>query len=178
MDKGYYVSDLKVTFNNQDLELGFEAGSENGNFFRQYNFNPLESEYQFLIPEDVSQTKKINIEITYAKKAAIDITYQNYEGNQYDDDHVFDVNNYGSEKVLVSNYLDGDIVLRNDNIENGTLLKLQFDSLADYNYYKSISREESPWIRADTGVDHENYIAAGVEGCNDNDYYCYVIVTG
>lgn len=177
-DKGYYVSALSVKFNNQELDLGFEAGSENGTFFRKYNFNPLEREYQFIIPEEASSSNKINIEITYTKKSPIDITYANYTGNQYDDDHVYDINNYDieNESVFVTNYLDGDLVLRDDMISNGTLLKLQFASQDDYNYYKSINREDNPWIRADAGFNHEDYLAAGEEACVDNEYYCLAVV--
>ena len=35
-DPGYYVKNLTVTYNDQPLQLGFEAGSEHGNFFREY----------------------------------------------------------------------------------------------------------------------------------------------
>lgn len=180
VDKGYYVSDLSVKFDDQELELGFEAGAENGNFFRKYNFSPLEREYQFVIPEEVSSSNKINIEITYSKKSPIDITYANYTSNQYDDNHVYDVDNYdlANEQVLVTNYLDGDLVLRDDMISNGSLLKLQFENADAYNYYKSINREDNPWIRAEAGFNHEDYLTTGEDACfnEDDNYYCLVVV--
>lgn len=72
-DSRYYVKKLMVTYNENPLELGFEAGSEHENFFRRYDFSPMIDEYQFLIPQEVvdaenlSDDDKIQVVIEYAK---------------------------------------------------------------------------------------------------------------
>ena len=175
-DPGYYVENLTVKNNGEDLELGFIAGSEHGAFFRRYGFSPTENLYEFFIPESATEDNKVEVSIKYAKKAKVDITYQNYTGNKYDEEHVFNIDNYGEEKMLIKNYMDGDIVLPEDAVSNGSLLKLQF-SEEDYELFKGDGENE---IRAEAVIRNEqrndNLLFAGKDACIDEEHSCYVVV--
>ena len=188
-DSGYYVKNLTVTYDGDPLELGFEAGSEHGNFFRPYSFSPMNDEYQFLIPQEVvdaeslTDENKIQIVIEYAKKSPVDITYANYTKNTYEDDEIGTPENYSGENVLVSNYMDGDIVLPDDCTDNGCLLKFQFKNHEDYEEYKNTNRgEEFPnWIFTQSRMEVDgrlpiDTIMTGNEACNNEENYCYAVV--
>ena len=117
-DSGYYVKNLTVSFQGEELQLGFEAGSEHGNFFREYDFTLGNSDYEFILPDDASEDDKVTVEIEYALKAPIHISYMLYEGDPEDDWEVEDPDYYGEENVFVTGYRDGDLVLPVPHFEN------------------------------------------------------------
>ena len=99
---GYYVDGLEVRLNGNDLVLGFVAGSENGAFFREYDFSLDEYVYEFFIPETATEDNKVEVNIHYAPKASFNISYMNYTGTEYDRNSLQDINNYSTEvKTLV-----------------------------------------------------------------------------
>ena len=183
-DPGYYVKSLSVKYDGNDLALGFEAGAEQGNFFREYPFNSNESLYEFIIPNDATTEKKVEITVEYARKAEIDIYYAAYEGNVYDDEHLYDIDNYGDEHLLVEGYVNGDLVLPNDVISNGSVLKFQFKNAGDYEYYKSTAtnKDGDYWIWADGRIRNDEekrdieLVATNINACVDEEQFCYVVV--
>ena len=184
VDPGYYVKGLSVKLGTEDLKLGFEAGSEHGAFFRLYEFSPGNLEYQFLIPSEATSSNKIEVNITYAKKAPININYFTYESDQYDDAHIYDLNNYDHEQVLVYNYLDGDIVLPSACTDNGCLLRLNFANDINYNAYKNIIMGEgnNNWINSgavifDDEGREKNAVIAEPRNCSDSLFTCDVFIT-
>ena len=67
-----------------------------------------------MIPNDATEENKVQVEIEYAEKAPIDITYIDYGADT------------PAETLLVKKYRDGDIVLPDNYSGNGCGLKLQF----------------------------------------------------
>ena len=177
VDPGYYIENMTVKFNEQDLALGFIAGHESGAFFRRYDFSPQESLYEFFVPENANADNKVEIVINYLQKASVNISYKNYEGEQYDNGDIFEIDNYGDEHVLVENYRDGDIVLTEDAVANGTLLKLEFTE-DTYAYFKgnegSQIHAEAPYRKNNQ---EEESLFTGSDACDDEGHFCYVVVT-
>ena len=193
IEPGYYLADFTATHSEVDhpLMLGFDAGAETGNFFRESPYRADRTEYQFVIPEAASTSKKVEVTYTVAEKKPIDIVYYNYTSNDNSTDAIKDPNNYDmeNEHVLVSGYKDGDLVLTNDCMEKGCALKFTFTSKEDFDEYKShkILEDNENWIWADgflfddrDQVTDRTLIAendACVEDDVNNEYYCSMIVT-
>ena len=165
VDPGYYASNLTVKLGETALTLGFEAGAEQGNFFREIPFYPLESYYEFYIPTAANNTdNKVLVDVYYAEKPAINITYQVKNGG-----------NYGEEKVLVEGYKDGDIVMPEECTGVECKVSFKFGTEEVYTEYKtSIQKEEAPdpaepWYHADRfGLEAGN--------CDDTNYVCTTTV--
>ena len=175
-DSGYYVKSLSVKLGETDLELGFEAASEQGLFFRRTSFYPGLNNYQFFLPDVASEDNKIEVTIEIAEKTPFDIIYKNYIGN---DNNYNNLDNYGEEHVLVEGYKEGDLVLTNDCIEHGCLVEFRFGTEEAYNDYKnSPQREEGnesdPWFMASASIDNENGFIA--PDCDDEGRVCQFIV--
>lgn len=191
VDPGYYVSDFTVTHSKVDhpLKLGFEAGAETGNFFREVPYRADRDEYQFVIPADATESDKVQVNYTVSEKKPIDITYFNYLSDDDSNDAIENPANYDMdhEHVLVSGYKDGDIILPDDCMEKGCVLKFSFDNEADYNEYKShkITEEDQSWFWADGFIfdehDQTRTLIADENSCiedsQNNEYVCYVTVT-
>ena len=195
-DVGYYVSGLTVKFGGNDIPLGFEAGAEQGSYFRRYEYSYDRDEYQFEIPEGASSSNKVQVTINYAKKDPINITYQEYNNQEYDGERATNPSNYGEENVLVTNYMDGDIVLPENCTDNGCLVKFKFSGVDSYNRYKStvigfdtektaeqLAEEgRSPWFKVESRYELENGeyedgIFSNQEPCDDNTQTCEFIIT-
>ena len=182
-DDGYYVKNLTVKFNNEDLELGFEAAAEMGLFFRRTPFYHLGDTYEFFIPDAASSDNKVEVTIEYAEKNPFDIIYKNYEANNYSDENLHNNDNYGGENVLIEGYKDGDLVLPNECVANGCLLEFRFDTQEDYDSYKnSIQRVEGNepadrWFKAEAVILDDNYNSIQDVDCNDDGLVCSIIVT-
>ena len=174
VDPGYYVKDVSATFKGDKVDFGFEAGAEQGNFFRKYEFNPMQDLYEFIIPNDANEDHKVEVNIEYAEKAPFDITYMSYKGTSYKDEDLENPDNYNNEVMLVEGYKDGDLVLPNDVTDNGSVLMFKF-SEETYNEYKAIIIPESGdrWFRAEAVVDNKNYIDGN---CDDETNTCYVFI--
>ncbi len=162
-DPGYYVSNLSVKFNDQNLQLGFIAASAHGTSFREYVYSPHENEYMFCIPNDADSSNKVEVKATIAEKAPLYISYN--------------VGNSGA--LVVEEYQDGDIILPNGCTDNGCNLKITFDNQADYEAYSATKMssnpdENEPWFNADAS---DGAIRPGECVNNDTDgYYCTVEV--
>ena len=169
---GYYVKNVSVKHKGEDLELGFEAGSDTGNFFRKYAFNPIIDTYDFIVPEDASEEHKVDINIEFAEKASFDIDYMEYKLDSYKDEELSNPENYGEEKVLVKGYKDGDLVLPNNITDNGGVLVLKFANETDYNEYKGveIDDESHQWHRSNPHGYLEDF-------CDDDNLICYVVIS-
>lgn len=185
VNPGYYLKNISVKFNNEDLKLGFEAGSETGNFLREYDFNPNEMLYQFIIPNDATEENKVEVKYEFAEKDAFDITYKSFNGNNYDQE-VFDSNNYEETgHKLVEGYKDGDIVLPTECTDSGCLLELKF-SKDTYDIYKNIRVRESEenegivWLNAEAFRNGDSLLFADQnEACyddEDHNHICLVLV--
>ena len=133
VDDGYYVDSLTVNFNNNSVELGFEAGSETGSFFRRTAFYPLINEYEFFIPQDASENNKVEVNIHYARKEAVDVNYKLYKGSG----DIHDEANYEVANLLVEGYRDGDIILPESCNDNGCMLVFDFGTKENYNKFKN-----------------------------------------
>ena len=180
VDDGYYVKNLSVKLGENDLQLGFDAGSEQGGFFRHVDFSSGNLEYQFLIPSAATTSNKIEVVIEYAQKAPFDITYLNYTGTSYTDEAIGDPKNYAAEQVLVNNYRDGDLVLPNSCMQNGCALKFTFANESDYNEYEGVmyNPEIGRWF-VGSAVDtktNDNFIDADASMCSKDDLTCYAII--
>ena len=175
-DPGYYVDGFEVRFNGNDLVLGFVAGSENGAFFREYDFSLDENVYEFFIPEAATEDNKVEVSIHYAEKASFDISYMNYTGNEYDPDSLRDVNNYGEAKMLVEGYRDGDIILPDDAAQNGSVLIFSFNE-EYYNFINQHQMNNGGNFNAEAVIlfDGRNENMFDVE-CDDENHVCYVII--
>ena len=192
VEPGYYVSSFEATHSSvtNPLMLGFEAGAESGGFFRDNSYRADKTEYQFLIPEGTDNSHPVNVSYTLAEKKPLDITYYNYASNDTSDEAYENPNNYdfANEHSLIEGYKDGDIILPEDCVENGCVLKFKFASEQDYNEYKShkITEENDPWIWGDGFIFNDNgqdtrTIFTDDSMCVENNqntgYYCYVIVS-
>ncbi len=175
-DDGYYVKNVSATYKGEKIDFGFEAGAEQGNYFRKYNFHPLESLYEFIIPDDADTTpnNQVKINIEYAEKTPFNISYMSYKGTNYDEASLSNPNNYNDEVLLVEGYKDGDLVLPKEITDNGSVLLFKF-SEETYNEYKSIIIPESGnrWFRSEAVVNNKNYIESN---CDDTDHICYVSI--
>lgn len=179
-DPGYYVKSLSVKLGETDLELGFEAASEQGMFFRRTPFYPGLNEYQFYLPNAADEDNKVVVTVEVAERTPFDIIYKNYTGTDNDYNN-FD--NYGEEHVLVQGYKDGDLVLTNDCIEHGCLVEFRFADEESYNEYKnSPQRVEGnnppdPWYRASAVNLTNNDETFQAADCDDEGRVCKFIVT-
>ena len=173
-DSGYYVKNVSATFKGEKIDFGFEAGAEQGNYFRKYNFHPLESLYEFIIPNDADNEHKVELSVEYAEKTPFDIAYMSYKGTTYDDEALSNPNNYNNEALLVEGYQDGDLVLPKTITDNGGVLMLKFTEEA-YNEYKAIIIPESGdrWLRSEAVLDGKNYLEGD---CDDASHTCYIMV--
>ena len=185
VNPGYYLKDVSVKFNNEALKLGFEAGSENGNFLREYDFNPNEMLYQFIIPNDATEENKVEVKYEFAEKEVFDITYKAFTGTDYEQE-MRDIDKYEETgHKLVEGYKDGDIVLPTACTNNGCLLELKFSKDA-YDIYKTIrvreneENEEIIWLNAEAFRNNESLLAADQnEACYDDEahnHICLVLV--
>ena len=186
VDPGYFVKRLDVTFNeNPDedpvhLDLGFEAGSEHGGFFRVYEdgYTILESLYQFKMPNNADADHKVTVDVEYAKKSPIDVTYTSFESDIEDNIRsIQDMEAFNYDK-LVENYMDGDIVLPDDCLAHGCLLKLDFKTQEVYDEYRAFNvvREGHFWIKGEARIDHDNYLEASEDMCDNTNKVCYALV--
>ena len=173
-DAGYYVKNIDVTFGTEHLTLGEDAGSEHGNFFREWPFTPFREEYKYCLPAEASSTNQVQVNVEFAKKDEIDIAYMNYEGNSYDFDSITDLRNYGDPNVLIEGYMEGDIVLPDDCTANGCVLLIQFGD--NYNNYKNTNPEfqGDDWIRIHGQIES---VMTGVDACDDDSKTCLILVT-
>lgn len=173
-DDGYYVKNVSATYKGNKVDFGFEAGAEQGNFFRKYNFHPLESLYEFIIPNDADADNKVEVGIEYAEKTPFDIAYMSYKGTNYDEASLSNPNNYNDEVLLVEGYKDGDLVLPKEITDNGGVLMFKFSEAA-YNEYKAIIIPESGnrWLRSEAVIDNKNYLEGD---CDDTNHICYITV--
>lgn len=173
-DPGYYVKNVAATYKGEKVDFGFEAGAEQGNFFRKYNFHPMQDLYEFIIPADADTDNKVIVNIEYAEKAPFNITYMSYKGTSYKDEDLENLNNYNDEVMLVEGYKDGDLVLPNELTNNGGALLFKFDETT-YNEYKALIIPESGnrWLRTEAAVDNKNYLG---EKCDDENHICYILV--
>ena len=168
---GYYVDGLEVRLNGNDLVLGFVAGSENGAFFREYDFSLDEYVYEFFIPETATEDNKVEVNIHYAPKASFNISYMNYTGTDYDRNSLQDINNYSTEvKTLIENYRDGDIILPEDAVQNGSVLLFEFDE-QDFNELMQGDFRAEAVILFDGR--NENMFEPM---CDDENHMCYIII--
>ena len=159
VDKGYYIKNVSATYKGEKVDFGFEAGAEQGDFFRKYNFHPMQDLYEFIIPADADDTNKVEVSIEYAEKTPFDIAYMSYKGTSYKDEDLENPNNYNDEVLLVEGYKDGDLVLPTALTDNGGVLELKFTQEA-YNEYKALIIPESGdrWLRSEAVVDNKNYL--------------------
>ena len=173
-DPGYYVKNVTATYKGEKVDFGFEAGAEQGNYFRKYNFTPMQDLYEFIIPNDADAEHKVEVAIEYAEKTSFNIAYRSYKGTDYSDESLGNPNNYNDEVMLVEGYKDGDLVLPKAVTDNGSVLVFKFSEEA-YNEYKSIIIPESGnrWLRADAVVDNHNYLG---EQCDNDSHECYISV--
>ena len=171
---GYYVKNITATYRGNPVEFGFEAGSEQGNFFRKYDFHPMQDLYQFIIPDDADTEHKVEINVEYAEKTPFDITYMAYKGNSYEAEDLENPNNYEEEAMLVEGYRDGDLVLPNAATDNGSVLLFKFTE-ETYNEYRALIIPESGnrWFRPEAVVDNRNYIDGS---CDDDTHTCHVFI--
>ena len=172
-EPGYYVKNFTVKLNDVDLVLGFIAGSEQGAFFREKTFTPVadfhdDNIYEFFIPESTTEQNKVEVNIEYAQKDKINISYMNYTGNQYDNESLFNQNNYGEPQLLVEDYMDGDLVLPESMMNNGGALIFQFNQ-ENYDFFKEMRAE------AVTFADGRNDNLFNV-ACDDEALACYVVI--
>ena len=170
---GYYVKSFSVKFNNVDLVLGFIAGSEQGAFFREKTFTMVadfhdDNIYEFFIPESATEQNMVEVNIEYAQKDKINISYMNYTGNQYDNESLFNQNNYDEPQLLVEDYMDGDLVLPESMMNNGGALIFQFNQ-DNYDFFKTMRAE------AVTFADGRNDNLFNV-ACDDEALACYVVI--
>ena len=174
-DPGYYVKNVAATYKGQKVDFGFEAGAAQGNFFRKYDFTPMQDLYEFIIPNDASLEHKVEINVEFAEKTPFDIAYRSYKGTDYSDEALSNPNNYNDEVMLVEGYQDGDLVLPKAVTDNGSALIFKFSEEA-YNEYKAIIIPESGnrWMRAEAVVDRNNYLDGW---CDDDSHECYINVS-
>ncbi len=172
-EAGYYVKNFTVKFNDVDLVLGFIAGSEQGAFFREKTFSSMadfhdDNIYEFFIPENATEQNKVEVNIEYAKKDKINISYMNYTGNQYDNQSLFNTNNYSESQILVEDYMDGDLVLPESMMNNGGALIFQFNQ-DNYDLFKEMRAEAVTFA---DGRNDNLFTTA----CDDDALACYVVI--
>ena len=176
-DAGYYVKSLSVTYNEEKLDLGFEAGSEQGGFFRKYEFTPDYDEYEFIIPDDATTDNKVQVAVEYAMKAPIDIYFLDLKENG-DPVDIKDYDNTNAH-MLVNDYRDGDLILPDSCADNGCALKLDFASAEAYNEYKTAKRhfgEGSSWLNSDARLDNEQLLETNNSYFDEEHHTCYIVV--
>ncbi len=170
VEPGYYIKNVEAIFQGEPLELGFEAGAEQGNHFRPQPYSPLQDLYQFIIPKAASTDHKIDVNVEYAEKKPFDIIYRAYKGTG----DLENPENYDPEVTLVEGYKDGDLVLPNALTNNGGVLLFEFEEEA-YAEYKSYIIPESGnrWFRPEARVEDRNYLDGS---CDDSTLTCHVMV--
>ena len=176
VDDGYYVDSLTVNYNNNPVELGFEAGAETGSFFRRTAFYPQLNEYEFFIPQEASENNKVEVNIHYARKEAVDVNYRLYV-----DGDIHDEASYGSVNTLIEGYRDGDIILPESCNDNGCMLVFDFKTKENYNIFKnSPQRDEGDgpvfWYSAGAGLENALIPEQCTEDDGNNIYTCPVVV--
>lgn len=170
VNPGYYIKNVEALFQGDPLQLGFEAGAEQGNYLRPYSYSPFYDVYQFIIPNTASIEHKIDVNVEYAEKTPIDIGYMTYKGTG----DVENPESYNEEVRLVEGYQDGDLVLPNALTDNGGVLLFEFTPEA-YTEYKALIIPESGnrWFRPKAVVDNKNYLDGS---CDDESRMCHVFV--
>ena len=170
VEPGYYIKNVEALFQGDPLQLGFEAGAEQGNHFRPQPYSPLQDLYQFIIPNSASTEHKIDVNIEYAEKTPFNITYKAYKGTG----DLENPANYYDEVMLVEGYKDGDLVLPNALTNNGGALLFKFtdEAYAEYKTY-IIPESGNRWFRPEAVVDGKNYLDGS---CNDSTKTCQVMV--
>ena len=194
VDPGYYVDSLVVELGNSEIELGFEAGAEQGGFFRRTPFYPLLDYYEFFIPEAATESNKVNVTIHYSRNEAVDINYMLYIGDADGDIHD-DVNYEDNSSILVEGYRDGDIVLPESCNNNGCKLLIDFKDQETFNKFKNTPQrsegdQTDPWFKAEAvfkklrndnsgEYDYEPSLINEecIEDGANNKFYCTVIVS-
>ena len=170
VNPGYYIKNVEAIYQGDPLQLGFEAGAEQGNHFRPQPYSPLQDLYQFIIPNSASTEHKIDVNVEYAEKTPFNITYRAYKGTG----DLENPANYYDKVTLVGGYKDGDLVLPNALTNNGGALLFEFteESYAEYKSY-IIPESGNRWFRPEAVVDNRNYLDGS---CDDSTLTCHVMV--
>ena len=188
VDPGYYIKSFTATYDGNPLELGFVGGTEQGEIFRPSGYRADITEYQFIIPDEASTSKKVEVTFEVDKKKPIDITYIKYTSNDTSDDALNDPDNYdfANETPLVSKYMDGDIVLPTECLEKGCALQFKFNSVADYEEYEShiIHNDNNQWFWGDGFIFEEGSqnnvqkrtVLAEKDMCDKDNLSCFAVV--
>lgn len=172
---GYYAKSLSVKQDGNDIATGFIAGAETGAFFREYGLRANETIYEFFIPEETTTDKKVQVEVEFALKEKIDISYAKYTSNNYNEEELYKESNYDFEHqtVLVEDYMDGDLILPDDFLTNGGSLIFTFPE-ESYAFFK---KDINGWAGYFDGEDVVMVGGMDEGACVDASHTCFMPIT-